>query len=154
MKNLGQEKLGEVLTQVGDQEKLSRQRMRNRISSEIIDHPFTDYWEVFVLKHQNPYNIAFHMAGVIIYYGVLLWALLALNPWLLLLLPSSQIIGLLGHYFFERSHIDIQDAIFSLRASRCLNRMFLSVLTGGYGEEVRRLNDELKKYQFARQTSI
>ncbi|MCI0490890.1 MAG: amidohydrolase family protein [Blastocatellia bacterium] len=150
MESLGQEKLGEVLTIAADQEKLSKQRSRNRISSEIVDHPFTDYWDVFVLKHQNPYNIAFHMIGVIIYYGVLLWALVALNPWLLLLLPSSQIIGLLGHYFFERSHIDRRDAIFSLRASRCLNRMFVSILTGKYGEEIRRLNDELKKYRLAR----
>jgi len=56
---------------------------------------------------------------------------------LLLALPSSQLVGLIGHAIFERTHIDVQDAVFSTRASRCLNRMFVRVLTGRYGEDIR-----------------
>ena len=63
-------------------------------------------------------------------------ALLTRNPWLPLLAPLSQITGLAGHYFFERSHIDLQDAVFSIRDSRCLNRMFFKLITGGYGREL------------------
>lgn len=100
-------------------------------------HPFTDYWDVFVLKHRHPANIALHILGVVIFYGLLAGAIVTRNPWLLLALPSSQLVGLLGHALFERTHIDVHDAVFSGRASRCLNRMFVRVLTGRYGADIR-----------------
>lgn len=148
MEALGRDRLGEVLSQ--DNKGLERKRDRNRIGDWIADHPFTDYWLIFVMKHQNRWNIALHFFGVIIFYGVLALALILRNPWLLLLLPLSQTVGLLGHYFFERSHIDLQDAVFSIRASRCLNKMFLRIVTGKYGQDIEKANDELKAYQLAR----
>jgi N-acyl-D-aspartate/D-glutamate deacylase len=149
MESLGQERMGDALSLGGppDVEKIERLNRRNRINAQIDDHPFTDYWDIFVLKHRNPYNVALHVLGVIIFYGLLIAAWLARNPWLLLLLPLSQVIGLAGHYFFERSHIDLQDAVFSFRASRCLNRMFFKLITGGYGQEIRRRNEALREYQ-------
>src|SRR5262245_26300637 len=147
--SLGQEKMGDALSLSGppDVEKVERLKRRNRINHTINDHPFVDYWDIFVLKHRNPYNIALHVLGVIVFYGLLIAALMTRNPWLLLLLPLSQMVGLAGHYFFERSHIDLQDAVFSIRASRCLNRMFFKLITGGYGREIRRRNEALRKYQ-------
>jgi hypothetical protein len=149
MESLGQEKMGDTLSLSGppDIEKVERLKRRNRINATIGDHPFTDYWDIFVLKHRNPYNVALHVLGVIIFYGLLIVAWLTRNPWLLLLLPLSQVVGLAGHYFFERSHIDLQDAVFSFRASRCLNRMFFKLITGGYGQEIRRRNETLRDYQ-------
>ena len=146
---LGQERMGDTLRLTGplDVEKLERLKRRNRINATIDDHPFTDYWDIFVLKHRNPHNIALHAFGVIIFYGLLIASWLARNPWLLCLSPLSQLIGLAGHYFFERSHIDLQDAVFSFRASRCLNRMFFKLITGGYGQEIRRRNEALREYQ-------
>jgi hypothetical protein len=137
---VGQAPLGEMLSLRGpaDIEKRDRWKRRNRISKDIPDHPFVDYWDVFVLKHRNPWNIALHVLGGIVFYAVLAAVWMQKNPWLLLALPLSQLTGLAGHYFFERSHIDLQDAVFSLRASRCLNRMFYQLLRGQYGEELRR----------------
>ena len=103
-------------------EAVGRVHPRYRISEAIPDHPFTDYWDVFVLKHQNPFNIAAHMLGVVIFYGIVVWAIFSRNPWLLPLTLLSQGTGLLGHRLFERTSIDPQDAVFSVRASRCLNR--------------------------------
>jgi succinate dehydrogenase/fumarate reductase cytochrome b subunit len=60
------------------------------------------------------------------------------NPWLLALLPLSQFTGLVGHRLFERTPIDRQDAIFSLRATLSLNRMMLALLRGRYFLEVAR----------------
>jgi N-acyl-D-aspartate/D-glutamate deacylase len=147
--SLGQEKMGDALSLSvpPDLEKVERLKRRNRINHTINDHPFVDYWDIFVLKHRNPYNIALHVLGVIVFYGLLIAALMTRNPWLLLLLPLSQMVGLAGHYFFERSHIDLQDAVFSIRASRCLNRMFFKLITGGYGREIQRRNEALRKYQ-------
>ncbi len=140
MPMVGKESLSEVLRLHGpvDIEKHERWKQRNRISRDVPDHPFVDYWDVFVLKHRHPWNIALHVLGGIVFYAVLAAAWMRGNPWLLLALPLSQLTGLAGHYFFERSHIDLQDAVFSFRASRCLNRMFYQLLRGQYGEELRR----------------
>src|SRR5262249_3954225 len=104
---LGREPLGEVLTPSLRSETIERARARNRISRDIEEHPFTDYWDIFVLKHQNPYNVALHAFGVVLFYGLLIAALVTQNYWLLLALPSSQLVGLIGHSLFERSAVDL-----------------------------------------------
>ncbi len=146
---LGRERLGEVLMPKLPSAHLEKQKRRNRISREIQEHPFTDYWDIFVLKHQHPINIALHALGVVIFYGLLILAVALKNYWLLLLLPASQLVGLIGHYFFERSYIDLQDAVFSIRASRCLNRMFIKLLSGKYGLEIGEKKARLQAYQMA-----
>jgi N-acyl-D-aspartate/D-glutamate deacylase len=146
---LGRERLGDVLGLGLPSLSLEKQKRRNRISAAIQEHPFTDYWDIFVLKHQHPVNIALHALGVVIFYGLLILAVVLKNYWLLLLLPASQLVGLIGHYFFERSYIDLQDAVFSLRASRCLNRMFVKIISGKYGTEIREKREGLKAYELA-----
>jgi N-acyl-D-aspartate/D-glutamate deacylase len=144
---LGKERVGEVLQQTIASDILEKNRQRNRISQSIEEHPFTDYWDIFVLKHQNPFNIALHALGVVIFYGLLIAAFALKNYWLLLLLPSSQIVGLIGHRFFERSYIDLQDALFSIRASRSLNKMFFKLLTGKYFKEIEEKLAILRAYK-------
>lgn len=128
----------------------SGQQLRDRINQQILDHPFTDYWDVFILKHQHPLNIALHLLGIGFFYGLLLTAWICRNPWLLLGLPLTQLIGLTGHLLFEPSHIDRQDAIFSWRASFCLGRLLLRVLQGQYGADIRQRREILHNYQSSR----
>jgi len=153
---LGREKLGDVLhlTNLPETPQLAGPSQRNRINDAIAEHPFTDYWDIFVMKHQHPANLALHVVGVIVFYGLIGLAIVMRNWWLLALLPLSQTVGLVGHYFFERSHIDMQDAIFSVRASRCLNRMFLRLLTGRYADDIRRANEALKAYQLGQAAEV
>lgn len=116
---------------------------RNRIGQHVTDHPFDDYWDVFVYKHRDPRNLAAHCVGVVMMHAGL-WGALALgNPWLLGLIPASQVLGLLGHWCFEQTHIDARDAVFSWRATNSLNRMFVAVARGRYGAEVRRVEEAL-----------
>jgi len=124
----------------------SSRKGRNQISASIEDHPFTDYWDVFVLKHQHPWNIAFHLLGIFVFYGLLSIAWFTQNPWLLVLLPLAQLVGLAGHYWFERSHIDLQDCIFSWRASYCLGKLLLRVLIGKYQDDIDRNHKILTQY--------
>ncbi len=124
-----------------------RQTLRNRINDQILDHPFTDYWDIFVLKHQHPINIALHVVGIIFFYRLLFWTWKLQNFWLLLGLPLTQLLGLTGHFLFERSHIDLQDAVFSWRASFCLGRMLLRILLGKYGNDIRQRQEVLHQYQ-------
>jgi len=107
---------------------------------EIENYVYSDYWELFVLKHQQPHNITFHMIGVILFYGIPITALYAQNPWLLCWMPLSPTIGLIGHWVFERSNIDLQDAILSARTVRCFNKMFYRVLIGKYIEDIQEMN--------------
>lgn len=124
-----------------------RQTLRNRINDQILDHPFTDYWDIFVLKHQHPINVALHVVGILFFYGLLFWTWKLQNFWLLLGLPLTQLIGLTGHFLFEQSHIDRQDAVFSWRASSCLGRMLLRIVLGKYGEDIRQRQEVLQQYQ-------
>jgi N-acyl-D-aspartate/D-glutamate deacylase len=114
-------------------------RYRNRIDDELVDHPFRDYWDIFVFKHQDRRNVLLHCFAVLMMYGSGLALLTTWNPWWLLLVPTSLATGLAGHWLFERSHVDIRDVVFSWRASRCLNRMFFAVLRGSYWHEVGRV---------------
>ncbi len=120
---------------------------RNRINDRILDHPFTDYWDIFILKHQHPLNITLHICGILIFYGLLFSAWALHNGWILLVLPLTQLVGLAGHFLFERSHIDRQDALFSWRASACLGRMLWRVLLGKYGDDIRQRQETLAGYQ-------
>lgn len=44
---------------------------RNRINNQNLDHPFTDYWDIFILKHQHPINITLYVVGILFFYGLL-----------------------------------------------------------------------------------
>lgn len=149
---LGRQGLGEVLTPqyVAADRAAVLDRQRNRLDDDTLDHPFRDYWDIFVFKHQDRANIALHCLGVVLMHGSTLTALLTWNAWFLLGIPLSQLTGLLGHLLYERSHVDLRDLVFSWRASRCLNRLFVSVLRGRYGSEVRRVRDAYAQYQAVR----
>jgi hypothetical protein len=125
----------------------SSKQCRNQINSHILDHPFTDYWDIFVLKHQHPINITLHIVGILFFYSLLFAAWQLQNGWLLLALPFTQILGLLGHLCFERSHIDLQDAIFSWRASYCLGKLLIRVLLGKYSGDIQQRQAILQQYQ-------
>ncbi|MDX2100138.1 MAG: Mpo1-like protein [Leptolyngbyaceae cyanobacterium bins.59] len=121
--------------------------MKYPINDRILDHPFTDYWDVFVLKHQHPINITLHVLGIGIFYGLLVAIWQTRNPWLLLGFPLPQLTGLVGHFLFEHSHIDRQDAVFSWRASFCLGRMLWRIAIGRYGQDIRERQERLRAYQ-------
>lgn len=120
-------------------------RYRGRLDDATYDHPFTDYWHIFVFKHQDRGNVLLHCAAVLAMYSALPLALLA-SWWWLLMVPASQLIGLAGHLLFERSHVDTRDFTFSWRASRSLSRMFVSVLTGAYWRDVAVVRERYRRF--------
>jgi N-acyl-D-aspartate/D-glutamate deacylase len=146
---LGKKALGDVLEPMNQTSSAEEAlwRHRNRLSDVLVDHPFTEYWDVFVLKHQRKENIWLHCFAVVLMYLVPLLALLLGQAWILLLWPITQSTGLLGHYFFEPSPIDTRDSVFSWRAFSSLNRMFILVMTGRYGRELIRLQGALEAHR-------
>lgn len=113
-------------------------------------HPFARYWDVFLLKHQDPRNVALHALGVVLFYGLCAAAWLAGDWRWLLATPSSQLVGLLGHRLFERSPVDPSDAVFTLRASACLNLMFARLLRGRYFRDAAAARSRLERYRAER----
>lgn len=130
--------LGKVMRQhrPTQSETAAQARFRNRISEDRSLPEGTDYWLVFLHKHQNPANVGMHCFALLLTYIIPLLALYCHNPWLLLLFPVSHLIGLIGHLCFERTPIDRQDMIFSWRAGISLHRMLFSVLQGKYRQDV------------------
>ncbi|MEH2263798.1 Mpo1-like protein [Nostoc sp.] len=122
------------------------QKLKDKINNTILDHPFTDYWDIFVLKHQHPINITSHILGILFFYTLLFCAWKLHNFSLLLCLPLTQLLGLTGHFLFERSHIDLQDAVFSWRASYCLGKMLIRILMGKYRDDIRQQQKILNNY--------
>jgi hypothetical protein len=137
---LGQQKLGRLLRQQNPtrskQESLAR--YRNRISETTALPATSSYWDVFLLKHQQPSNVVLHCVAFVLMYAIPILAWAYGNLWILVLWPLSQATGLVGHWLFERTPVDQRDTIFSWRALTSLHRMFLMVITGRYGQELTR----------------
>lgn len=142
---LGKQKTGDVLlsTVPVKTAKEVLTRYRNRIHDELWIHPFTNYWDIFLLKHQHKTNAILHCCALILMYLIIIFAFLSTNGYWILLLPFSQMLGLCGHFFYEPSSIDVRDTIFSWRAFRCLHRLFYVVIRNRYDIEVLRVQTEL-----------
>ncbi len=124
-----------------------QEALRYKIGAEIPSHPFTDYWDIFLLKHQNAVNVWVHVLAMLYLYGLLAYVALSGRYSLLIALPLSQLAGLISHALVERTHIDFQDAIFSPRAFFSLNRMMVLVLTSRYWTELERVQQDLRRFQ-------
>lgn len=129
---------GMVLTQYQPthSEKEALARYRNRITEDCSLPEGTDYWTVFLRKHQHPANVALHCFALTLTYIIPLLALLLQEPLILLLFPVAHVIGLIGHLLFEPTPIDQMDLVFSWRAGVSLHWMFFSVLLGRYWRAV------------------
>ncbi len=128
------------------QEREYQEKLRYYIGAKYPRHPFTNYWEIFVMKHQRPMNVWVHVIAMFFLYGIITASIYFRNWQLLFAIPISQGMGLISHNTVERTHIDFQDAIFSPRAFYCLNRMMVGVVTGSYWRELARVQNELALY--------
>ena len=76
------------------------QQVRDERGDRLEDVEVMEYWDIFLLQHQHRMNVALHVVGILIFYGLLFAALGFQNPWILLGLPLSQWMGLMGHFWF------------------------------------------------------
>lgn len=118
-------------------------RSRNRISDDMLQPQLEHYWDVFLLKHRNPRNVALHCLAFVLMYLIPILAIVFQDWRVLLLWPLSQLTGLLGHRLFEPTPVDPRDTVFSWRALSSLHRMFFAVLSGRYAREQQRVEKYL-----------
>ncbi|MDI1226376.1 MAG: amidohydrolase family protein [bacterium] len=142
---LGTQKCGILLPQFNPARSMreSLARSRNRISDEVLQPQLENYWDVFLLKHRNPRNVALHCMAFVLMYMIPLCAIVMQDWRILLLWPLSQLTGLVGHRLFEPTPVDPRDTVFSWRALSSLHRMFFAVVAGNYGSEQQRVEKHL-----------
>ncbi len=99
---------------------------------------FDEFWLFYVREHSRPATRAWHFVGTTLALGLLGWAIAQRQWWLLAAVPLA------GYGLAWFSHFAIQGnrpatfryPLWSLRAD---GRMWLLMLTGRMGQEVRRL---------------
>jgi BASS family bile acid:Na+ symporter len=100
-------------------------------SDQAMETVLTD-WEVFVLRHKNPYNVAIHVVSFLMFWsGPLLWLISGDWPWLFLTMASGSV-GTFGHWVTKDSHVSFKEATHSLAAVRYSSKMSLLALMGQY----------------------
>ncbi len=130
-----------------DQEKAYQNHLKMKVNDDIADHPFQDYWEIFVLKHQKPLNIWVHVIAMYYLYAVL-GALIITGNWQwLIAIPLSPLAGLITHHLAEKTHIDFEDALFTRRSFYCLNKMMILATVGRYSIELDRIQKTLRDHE-------
>lgn len=100
-------------------------------------------WEFFVWRHRGTGNLIFHVISYVLFISVIVWASLARNWWLLLLLPPSQYIGYLGHVLFEEGGARSKDLLSPMTALYLL-KVFYLVIVGKYNPIVEEVGKKLK----------
>ncbi len=111
---------------------------RLKISNELTQHPFTDYFDIFLLKHQHPMNVFIHVLSMVWHLICLLAIFYFKALWPVLLIPVSMYMGHWAHKKFEDNFVDPMDALGSPRAVRSLWKMLWLYLTGQYWSELKK----------------
>ena len=60
-------------------------RSRNRISDDALQPQLENYWDVFLLKHRNPRNVALHCMAFVLMYMIPILAIM-MQDWRILML--------------------------------------------------------------------
>ncbi|MBC7661926.1 MAG: hypothetical protein H7249_19715 [Chitinophagaceae bacterium] len=119
------------------------------------DKPSSEYpttnrlsdWNRFVLRHTKSGNFWFHFVSMLFFFGSPFLALITRNPYWLALFFSSGVLGTAGHYFFKDGGVSVKEATIQLMVPIFVLRMF-------YLLTIRRYEDEVKKAQHARESSL
>jgi hypothetical protein len=131
-------------------EVVAQRKLRMRISDEWVDHPFTNYFDVFLLKHQHPINLYLHLLAMGFYAGCFVLILYLKELWPVLLIFSMPLIGLIAHRKYENNYVDPEDALVSPRALLSLWKMVGLWLVGRYWSEVEKRQAILKTYHHSK----
>ena len=101
---------------------------------------FDDFWLFYLHEHSNFTNRVLHFIGSAIALGWLGYAIYARNAWFVLAaLVSGYAFAWIGHFFVEKN----RPATFTypFRSLACDWVMFLYILTGQIGKQLKRVEE-------------
>ena len=100
-----------------------------------MDHELTS-WDLFVLRHSKPGNLAVHALSLAMFAGSPVVALVTWNPWWLLAFFTSGVVGAAGHYLFDDAGVSLREATSQPEVPYFVVLMFYKLLRGTYWGEL------------------
>jgi hypothetical protein len=104
-------------------------------------------WELFVLRHHRPLNLAIHACSFAMFWGGPVAALATGEPAWLVAFFASGAVGAFGHWISGDGGVDLREATRSPTVVFFVTRLFARLLLGRYGEDLRRARDGLAAVQ-------
>lgn len=103
-------------------------------------NPTLESWDLFVVRHQKPSNLAGHFISLLLFYGSPLLALLPSQPiWLVGFFISGGV-GALSHHLTGDGKVKFQEATSSPRVVFYVTIMFAKIVRGTYQNDIDRAN--------------
>jgi hypothetical protein len=107
--------------------------------SEETYRTFAEFWPFYLAEHSRPATRWFHLAGTLVWLGLLATAVVTRNWWLLAVVPVGAYgLAWFSHFCIERNKpATFKYPLFSLLAD---HKMAFYMVTGQLGRELARLN--------------
>lgn len=93
-------------------------------------------WDLFVLRHRHPGNLAVHFVSALMFFGTPIAAAATRNPWWLIGFFSSGMVGVFGHYAFKDSGVSLREATVATEVPYFVLVMFYKIARGSYRRDV------------------
>jgi hypothetical protein len=103
-------------------------------------NPTLESWDLFVVRHQKPSNLAGHFISLLLFYGSPFLALLTSQPIWLVGFFSSGAVGALSHHLTGDGKINLQEATSSPRVVFYVTLLFAKLALGTYQNDIDRAN--------------
>lgn len=103
-------------------------------------NPTLESWDLFVVRHQKPSNLAGHFVSLLLFYGSPLLALLTSQPIWLVGFFSSGAVGALSHHLTGDGKINLKEATSSPRVVFYVTVLFVKLALGTYKNDIDRAN--------------
>jgi hypothetical protein len=95
-------------------------------------------WDLFVLRHHRPLNLAIHAVSFAMFWGGPIAAVATGEPVWLLAFFASGAVGAFGHWVSGDGGVDLREATRSPTVVFFVTRLFARLLTGRYSDDLRR----------------
>jgi hypothetical protein len=103
-------------------------------------NPTLESWDLYVIRHQKPSNLAGHFISLLLFCGSPLLALLTSQPMWLVGFFISGGVGALSHHLTGDGKVNLQEATSSPRVVFYVTIMFAKLALGTYQNDIDRAN--------------
>jgi len=102
-------------------------------------------WDLFVVRHQKPWNLVGHFVSFLMFYGGPIHALVSGSPYGWLAFFSSGAVGAFSHFVTGDGKVDLREATSSPLVVFYVTLLFWKLLRGTYQEDITRANERLEE---------
>jgi hypothetical protein len=104
-------------------------------------------WDLFVIRHQKPTNLAGHFVSFLMFYGGPAFALATGSPWGWFVFFASGGVGALSHFLTGDGKVNLREATSSPLVVFYVTRLFWRVFRGTYQQDIQRANENHRRLQ-------